>query len=312
MRFNVFASTKIALIVLFVLFCSIPLLADVLTISDAKRLTNDQSVTLSAKLVTYTGDDFFYIEEDSRLIGIRVEKTAHDLDAGMRVDISGTMKTSLDNRERYILATSAVQTPEPNGYGVVTPVGMNNFAVGGDDWKVVGTGGQMEASNSRGLNNIGLLVRTWGKYQKLDDITFSVDDGSGLFIKCTVPSGTFLYSDWEYVCVTGISSMYRFNSTIFPPNILVRDIDVMLPAEVVTVPGKPSGNLDPLVEVDYPYSTTVSTCSQGHPVEYSFDWDDDDQSEWSTSTSATHKWTTPGVKLLMSLQGAKFIQAWQL
>ena len=204
-------------------------------VSDAKLLPDNSSVSLSAKVVTYAGADFFYIEEDSRCMGIRAEKTAHGLTVGMRADVAGTMKTGT-NRERYVLATSAVQTAPPNANGTVAPIGMNNVALGGANWHVVGTGGQREVSNSLGLNNIGLLVKTWGIYQQIDATTFTVDDGSGLLVKCAVPSGTFLSSGWQYVSVTGVSSMFRYNASIYPPNILVRDIQVSLPCEMIYIP----------------------------------------------------------------------------
>ena len=206
-----------------------------MTISDAKLLPDNSSVSLPAKVVTYAAADFFYIEEDSRCMGIRVEKTAHGLTVGMRADVSGDMKTN-DSRERYILATSAAH----NGDGVITPVGMNNAALGGADWQVVGTGGQLEVSNSLGLNNIGLLVKTWGQFYYVNATTFTLDDGAGLNVKCTVPSGTFLYTGWQYVSVTGVSSMYKFNDSIYPPEILVRDIQgippVADPCEMIYIP----------------------------------------------------------------------------
>jgi formylglycine-generating enzyme required for sulfatase activity len=84
-----------------------------------------------------------------------------------------------------------------------------------------------------------LLVRTWGRFQQVDATTFTVDDGSGLNIKCTVAPGTFLYSGWQYVCVVGASSLYKFNASIYPPLVLVRDIEVLLPAypcEMIYIP----------------------------------------------------------------------------
>ena len=205
-----------------------------LSISEAKLLPDDSPVSVTAKAVTYAAADFFYIEEDSRCTGIRVEKAAHGLAAGMRADVSGTMKTGT-SRERYILASSAVH----NGDGVVAPVGMNNPALGGTDWHVVGTGGQRGATGSLGLNNTGLLVRTWGRFQQVNATTFTVDDGSGLNVRCTVAPGTFLYSGWQYVCVVGASSLYKFNASIYPPLVLVRDIEVLLPAypcEMIYIP----------------------------------------------------------------------------
>ena len=277
---------------------SIAVLAAInISISDAKLKSDSptESFSLSGKVVTYAEANFFYIEEDLRSIGIRVEKTAHGLTAGMRADITGTMKTNT-NRERCIHATNATQTPAPNSTGTVFPVGMNNLTLGGSNWQVVGTGGQKGASNSNGLNNTGLLIRTCGMYQQIDVTTFTIDDGSGLFVKCTVPSGTFLYSGWQYVSVTGISSMFRYNSSIYPPSILVRDIKVVSPVEAVSIPGTPSGNANPTINVSETYTTTGSTCSQGHPVEYSFNWGDGTSSGWSTSTSASHSWNASGIK----------------
>ncbi len=196
-----------------------------MTISDAKQSADNSSISLTGKVVTYATTDSFYIEEDNRSMGIMVRMTAHGLTVGMRADVVGTMKTKT-NRERYILATSAVQTAAPNSTGTISPVGMNNYAIGGTDWNVIGTGGQKGTTSSIGLNNVGLLVNTWGAYQQVNATTFTVDDGAGLNIQCTVPTGTFLYSGWQYVAVTGISSMFTYNSSIYPPNLLVRDIVV--------------------------------------------------------------------------------------
>lgn len=270
-------------------------LASDMTIADAKQLKDDVSVTLSAKVITYTGTGFFYIEEDTKSMGIKVEKPTHGLKVGMRVDVTGTIETDT-SRERYILADSAVQTAAPNATGTIASLGMSNGTVGGGPWCVSGTGGQVGITKAAGLNNIGLLIKTWGKFRKLSDTTFSIDDGSGSPIQCTVPTGTFLYSGWQYVVVTGISSISKYSATTYPSNILVRDIDVLQPVEAVSTPGTPSGNTNPDVNVTQTYSTTESTCSQGHTVEYSFNWGDGTSTDWSTSTSASHSWSTTGEK----------------
>jgi formylglycine-generating enzyme required for sulfatase activity len=269
-----------------------------MTIPDAKLLPDNSPVSLSAKVVTYSSANFFYIEEDSRCMGIRVEKTAHGLTVGRRADVVGNMKTNT-SRERYILATSATH----NGDGVITPVGMNNMVLGGGDWKIVGTGGQSGVAETIGLNNVGLLVKTWGKYQQVNATTFTVDDGTGHFIKCTAPFGTFLSADWKQVVVTGVSSLYKLSQfpypTVYPPVILVRDIDVSLPVEVVSVPGTPVGNTNPLLNIAATYTASGSTCSQGHAIEYSFDWGDGTRSAWSTSTSASRAWSVTGNKTVL-------------
>src|SRR5450759_704508 len=241
-------------------------------IQDAKALTDPSHVTLIGKAVTYAGAGFFYIEEDSRCMAIRVEKTGDIPAVGKRVDVVGYMHTNNAGNERYILADSADPTLPPDDHTIL-PVGMSNKALGGGDWSVVGPGGQLGVSNCYGLNNIGLLVKTWGQFHLINATTFTVDDGSGRNIRCTVPSGTFLSSAWQYVVVTGISSMYNLGSS-YLPLLLVRDIVVVTPVEAVSTPGTPSGDTGPLVNLPYAYSTTGSACTQGHPVEYSFNWGD--------------------------------------
>ncbi|MCX6345317.1 MAG: formylglycine-generating enzyme family protein [Armatimonadetes bacterium] len=221
------------------IWCALPCAAADISISAAKLLPDSptNTISLKAKVVTYASANYFYIEEDNRNMGIKVEKTAHGLTVGMRADVTGTMKTN-SNRERAILAAIAAH----NGDGTVAPVGTNNLALGGGNWNVVGTGGQKGTSSSIGLNNIGLLVKTWGKYQLIDSTNFTVDDGSGLYIKCTVPAGTFLYSEWQYIAVTGICSIYKPNSTTYWPTIMVRDIQVVSPIYVIEMIDIPAGS----------------------------------------------------------------------
>jgi len=57
-----------------------------------------------------------------------------------------------------------------------------------------------------GLNNIGMLVTALGKYGPVSSSTFTIDDDSGVKIKCIVPDGVTLGPDWTYVRVTGINS----------------------------------------------------------------------------------------------------------
>lgn len=267
-----------------------------ISVQEAKVLPDTSHVSLIGKAVTYAGSNFFYIEEDNRSMGIRVEKTGHGLTVGMRADVDGNMATKSDSNERYIVANTATETPRPYADATITPMGMGNNALGGGDWSVVGTGGQQGISGAYGLNNIGLLVKTCGQFQQINSTTFTISDAAGSVIQCTVPSGTFLSSAWQSVIVTGISSMYNASGSYLPV-LLVTDIDVVLPAEAVSTPGSPAGETGPLVNLAYSYATTASTCSQGHTVEYSFNWGDGTSpSAWSTSTTAWHVWSTTGAK----------------
>jgi len=264
------------------------------TIDQAKLKTDEQPVSLEARVVTHTGTGFFYVEEDSRCAGIRVEKDAHTLAAGMRADVAGTMKTD-PNGERYILASTAGQSGAPNAFGSAPPLALRNAAIGGSDWRVAGSGGQVGVAASAGLNNIGLLVRTWGRFQQADATAFTLDDGSGHPIRCVVPSGTFLNPGWQYVTVTGVCSLATSGSGRIPI-VLVREMEVVSPVESVTAPGTPSGNASPVVGALTTYSAAASTCSHGHPVEYSFNWADGAASDWSPSASASHAWASAGVR----------------
>jgi len=44
---------------------------------------------------------------------------------------------------------------------------------------------------------------------------FKIDDGSGLNVKCVVPSGVTINQGWTYVGVTGISSCEKAGSNLY-------------------------------------------------------------------------------------------------
>jgi len=79
-----------------------------------------------------------------------------------------------------------------------------------------------------GLNNVGLLVRTWGRYTKTSSTTFTVDDGCGVPLKCRVPGSVTLEDYWTYVAVTGVSSTELIDSVLYP-ELLVRVQDDITP-----------------------------------------------------------------------------------
>jgi hypothetical protein len=95
--------TKRTGLVLGCLLCLVALSDDArgTTIPEAKLLADGEHVGLSLKVVTYAATDFFYIEEDSRTGGIRVERPGHGLVPGVRANVSGTISTNT-NSERFI------------------------------------------------------------------------------------------------------------------------------------------------------------------------------------------------------------------
>ena len=62
----------------------------------------------------------------------------------------------------------------------------------------------------------------------------------------------------------------------------------------VTTPNTPSGPTNGFPSVSYAFTTGGSSCSQGHSIEYRFDWGEGAYSAWSSSTIASHSWPAAG------------------
>jgi len=90
---------------------------------------------------------------------------------------------------------------------------------------------------------------------------------------------------------SGLPTKYRIDD--------VSIIAIVPPTETVSNPGSVSGEPNPFVNVSYSYSVPGSVSSLGHPVEYSFDWDDSSSPAWSPSTTANHAWSTTGQKFIV-------------
>lgn len=187
-----------------------------LIVSDAKQQPDNAPVIVSAGVVSTIFTDGFYIQQDgisspARASGVRVAWTGEAI-AGKRYIVTGTMKTTSDG-ERYVDAI-AVDPLTSNWNVSVQPLGMVNKAIGGGDWHYnSGTkAGQMGVTGGVGLNNIGLLVRTTGSMTYIDDHTFTVDDGSGAVVTCVTPPTIVVNPAWQYVAVTGISSIKNTGS----------------------------------------------------------------------------------------------------
>lgn len=114
------------------------------------------------------------------------------------MSVSGVMGTNSDG-ERQIAAYGA----DSVGSGSVIALGMRNASIGGEAF-----GGQTGVWQGSGLNNIGILVRAWGKVLSVNPATntFLIDDGAGIGVKCILPSSMPVSESWMTVGVTGISS----------------------------------------------------------------------------------------------------------
>ncbi|MBC7093693.1 DUF4352 domain-containing protein, partial [Candidatus Bipolaricaulota bacterium] len=62
----------------------------------------------------------------------------------------------------------------------------------------------------------------------------------------------------------------------------------------VSTPSRPSGPSAGEVGQLLTYSTGGASCSEGHPIQYRFDWGDGTYSSWSSSTTASKTWNSAG------------------
>ena len=62
----------------------------------------------------------------------------------------------------------------------------------------------------------------------------------------------------------------------------------------VSTPSTPTGPSSGEVGQSLTFSTGGASCSWGHPVEYRFDWNDGTYSSWSSSSTASKVWSSPG------------------
>ncbi|MHB9035085.1 MAG: TIGR03790 family protein [Armatimonadota bacterium] len=136
---------------------------------------NTQLVLANVPVVAGTSSTMngaLYVEDTSRVAGIRIETTA-SVATGKNVTISGTLhKSGTGVTERYIQASQIWDM------GICTPpatLGMTNKLLGGA--APTGTPG---ITGGVGLYNLGLLVTTWGKVTYVGSDFVYIDDGSGL------------------------------------------------------------------------------------------------------------------------------------
>ncbi|MDH7482542.1 MAG: DUF1565 domain-containing protein, partial [Armatimonadota bacterium] len=182
------------------------------TVSGARLLPNGQMVEIHDVVVTGAFDGFFYVESQDRSAGIQVRQAYHGLAVGDKVTLLGTLATDADSGERYIIALYVLK----GGTGNIKPLGMVNRALGGGDWmwNPSNGAGQRGVTGGVGLNNIGLLVRTSGCVTDAGTDWFVINDGSGVDVKCVVPTGVGVPAVGSYVALTAISSCEKVGDEI--------------------------------------------------------------------------------------------------
>jgi len=164
------------------------------SLNGIKAYPDGEWAAATGKIVTAVFDGFFYIEDPDRTSGIRVV-SAEMAAVGSKLNVEGPLGTI--GQERCINAGRI----EDLGYvGLLEPLGVSNRSLGGAS--IPGQTGVMGAS---GANNIGLLIRTWGRVIEVTADGFTIDDGSGASVE-VLAGNLGLPAAGSYVSVAGISS----------------------------------------------------------------------------------------------------------
>jgi len=151
---------------------------------------------------------YFFIQEPSRASGIRVNPTSYywGFYPGDQVTIAGGQVTTVNNQRAIIVDPEDIEWLD---YGTVNPVGLNNKAVAGGPFNVYTPG----ATNAFGLNNVGLLIKTWGLASNVQPSYFYINDGSddvGVKIDLDLGYGYSISHNvqaGDYAAVTGIATL---------------------------------------------------------------------------------------------------------
>ncbi len=194
--------------------------AQLLTLTSSERTLSDvvgaaagEYVTLRGNAASAAFDGAFYIQNAGRSRGLRVEMPGHSIAAGSRVDVAGRMDTNVEG-ERCLMAGSA----KTDGQAPALPLTIRCSSLGGASAGLQEAVGSPEA----GPNNVGLLVRAWGRVLTMDPEVgeMVIDDGSGSPTRCMWEEGVAVDPGLTHVLLTGVSSCWRDGDRL-QPRILV-------------------------------------------------------------------------------------------
>lgn len=169
------------------------------SIGQAKLLENGVTAQISGGVVTAVFDDCLYIEQADRSSGIRVLIGGAPVSVGNLIDVTGVVTTVGGEKQLINASITAV-------YGVsgqVAPLGIAVPRLGGG----AVNGVPSNVPKGSGLNNVGLLVRTWGSVVSADASSFVLDGGSGVVTAVWTTAGSVMPTTGSFVAVTGISCL---------------------------------------------------------------------------------------------------------
>lgn len=170
----------------------------------AKTRADGDTAYLHDLIVTAAFSDFFYLEDESRAYGIRVNLTGHNVTRGQRARVQGTLATVAG--EKCLVASSCAAL----GAGSVKPLTMKIASLGGGplSYDAASGAGQEGCVGRTGTNNVGLLVSAVGTVESVDagGQAFVVRDANGATASVACP-GLAAPPVGSLVRVSGISSV---------------------------------------------------------------------------------------------------------
>jgi len=140
------------------------------SIAAALGLSDELWVVLTGKTVTGVVLPYAWIEETDRSAAVRL-LTGLALAVGQNVTVVGQMQTPVYTRQIVTEDADVESAGNP-----ARSLGMRNASVGGSARNVLTRG----VDGAVGLNNVCLLVTTWGEVTSAGTGYFYIDDGSGL------------------------------------------------------------------------------------------------------------------------------------
>jgi hypothetical protein len=167
-------------------------------------------------VVTAVFDDGFYVQDLDRISGIKVRTSSPGVSVGQMVNIEGVMTTTGIEREIMNPKVTILKAAA----GEAKPLSLTNSALGGGafegqpgvwGWELVtGPDGKSvkQWKSASGLNNVGLLVTTWGKVKEFVDGSrpyILINDGSMNDVRVYLPSDAQTPAIGKTAVVTGIS-----------------------------------------------------------------------------------------------------------
>lgn len=204
-------------------------------IGESLRKPAGTTVSLAPCIVTGAFGSAFYMQQNDRSAGVRVETPANVPAIGDRVAVRGTLSAmSSGTGERYVSAQNVFV--QESGLPAPAPLAISMVSLGGEAPESGHTNG---VQNGVGLYNTGLRVRCSGRVTAWGFLSFWIDDGSGFTDGYSGNRGVKVSSGalsrpavGSYVVVDGISTMEYVNG---------RNIRLLRPASqsdisVVAVP----------------------------------------------------------------------------